>query len=47
MILHFRAATLADADSVADVYLCSRKELVACARWSIPTRKFASGSAGI
>ncbi|HEU4371788.1 MAG TPA: hypothetical protein VFV05_26490 [Methylomirabilota bacterium] len=31
MILDFRAATLADADSVADVYLCSRKELVACA----------------
>ena len=31
MILDFRVATLADADSVADVYLCSRKELVACA----------------
>ena len=31
MILEFRAATLGDADSVADVYLRSRKELVACA----------------
>ena len=31
MIPDFRVATLADADSVADVYLCSRKELVACA----------------
>jgi len=31
VILDFRVATLADADSVADVYLCSRKELVACA----------------
>lgn len=31
MILDFRAATLGDADSVADVYLRSRKELVACA----------------
>ena len=29
--LDFRAATLRDADSVADVYLRSRKELVACA----------------
>ncbi len=31
MILDLRAATLGDADSVADVYLRSRKELVACA----------------
>ena len=31
MILDLRAATLVDADSVADVYLRSRKELVACA----------------
>lgn len=31
MILDIRAATLDDADSVADVYLRSRKELVACA----------------
>ena len=31
MIPGFRAATVADADSVADVYLRSRKELVACA----------------
>jgi GNAT superfamily N-acetyltransferase len=31
VILDFRAATLGDADSVADVYLRSRKELVACA----------------
>ena len=31
MILDFLAATLGDADSVADVYLRSRKELVACA----------------
>ena len=31
MILDFRAATLDDADPVADVYLRSRKELVACA----------------
>lgn len=31
MILDCRAATLGDADSVADVYLRSRKELVACA----------------
>ena len=31
MILGFRAATLDDADSVAEVYLRSRKELVACA----------------
>ncbi len=29
--LDFRAATLGDADSVADVYLGSRKELVTCA----------------
>ena len=29
--LDFRVATLRDADSVADVYLRSRKELVACA----------------
>ena len=31
MILDFRAATVGDAGSVADVYLRSRKELVACA----------------
>lgn len=31
MILGFRAATVGDADAVADVYLRSRKELVACA----------------
>jgi GNAT superfamily N-acetyltransferase len=31
VILDFRAATVDDADSVADVYLRSRKELVACA----------------
>lgn len=31
MILDFRTATLGDADSVAEVYLRSRKELVACA----------------
>jgi len=31
VILDFRAATVGDADSVADVYLRSRKELVACA----------------
>ena len=31
MIPDFRAATVADADSVAAVYLRSRKELVACA----------------
>jgi GNAT superfamily N-acetyltransferase len=31
VILDLRAATLVDADSVADVYLRSRKELVACA----------------
>ena len=31
MILDFRAATLGDAADVADVYLRSRKELVACA----------------
>lgn len=31
MIVEFRAATLADAPDVADVYLRSRKELVACA----------------
>ena len=31
MILDFRAATVDDADSVADVYLRSRRELVACA----------------
>ena len=31
MIFDVRAATLDDADSVADVYLRSRKELVACA----------------
>ena len=31
MILDFRAATVEDADPVADVYLRSRKELVACA----------------
>jgi len=31
MIVDFRAATLGDADSVADVYLQSRTELVACA----------------
>ena len=31
MILDFRAATPGDADSVAEVYLRSRKELVACA----------------
>ncbi len=31
MIFDFRAATVVDADSVADVYLQSRKELVACA----------------
>lgn len=31
MILDFLAATLGDADSVADVYLRSRKELVSCA----------------
>jgi GNAT superfamily N-acetyltransferase len=31
VILNFRAATVDDADSVADVYLRSRKELVACA----------------
>jgi hypothetical protein len=30
-ILGFRAATVGDADSAADVYLPSRKELVACA----------------
>ena len=31
MNVDFRAATAADADAVADVYLRSRKELVACA----------------
>ena len=31
MILEFRPATLSDADSAANVYLRSRKELVACA----------------
>ena len=31
MIVDLRPATLADADAVADVYLRSRKELVACA----------------
>jgi GNAT superfamily N-acetyltransferase len=31
VILDLRAATLGDADPVADVYLRSRKELVACA----------------
>jgi len=31
VILDFRAATLGDANPVADVYLRSRKELVACA----------------
>jgi GNAT superfamily N-acetyltransferase len=31
VILDFRAATVGDAGSVADVYLRSRKELVACA----------------
>ena len=31
MILHFRSATPTDADSASDVYLRSRKELVACA----------------
>ena len=31
MIVDFRPATLADADAVADVYLRSRRELVACA----------------
>jgi GNAT superfamily N-acetyltransferase len=31
VIVDFRAATLDDAESVADVYLRSRKELVACA----------------
>jgi GNAT superfamily N-acetyltransferase len=31
VILDFRPATVGDADSVADVYLSSRKELVACA----------------
>ena len=31
MILEFRAASVRDADPVADVYLRSRKELVACA----------------
>ena len=31
MILQFRAATADDADAVTDVYLRSRKELVACA----------------
>src|SRR6185503_1207839 len=31
VILEFRAASVRDADPVADVYLRSRKELVACA----------------
>ncbi len=31
MILDFRAATVDDADALAEVYLRSRKELVACA----------------
>ena len=31
MIVEFRTATVGDADLVADVYLRSRKELVACA----------------
>jgi hypothetical protein len=30
-VIGFRAATLGDAGSVADLYLRSRKELVACA----------------
>jgi adenylate kinase family enzyme len=30
-VFHFRAATIGDADSVADVYLRSRRELLACA----------------
>jgi hypothetical protein len=31
VILDVRAATVGDADAVADVYLRSRRELVACA----------------
>jgi GNAT superfamily N-acetyltransferase len=31
VILHFRSATPSDADAVSDVYLRSRRELVACA----------------
>jgi hypothetical protein len=44
MILGFRAATVGDANSVADVYLRSRKELVACAPLGFEAIAFGSGN---